>query len=200
VAHSDCGDDNDDQAPTNLAGKVHCDIYRIAASGQVMRREEVDLQKENREYLRGLVGFLMPTPVAADVAVVGYRPWRLVDDGLASSYPVGLTQTLDEFWPALAIAHLIAVALAIGVYRRQRHYGADGTSRLAWSLFVLAGGLPGWIGYLYYRSWPVLKSCPACEAMVPQDRTSCMNCDADFPLPALKGTEIFDYEGSGCPE
>jgi hypothetical protein len=176
---------------------VHCNIYQIDAAGQLVGHEAVDLQKESSKYLRGLMGVLLPAPLAADGFVAGYRPWRQLDDGLVANYRLGLARALADYWPSLLLAHLLAAALAIGAYRRQVRYGAAGRARLAWSLFVFFFGLPGWIGYIYLRSWPVLARCPDCAAVVPQDRTDCARCHVDFPLPALKGTEVFAGTAAG---
>jgi hypothetical protein len=70
-------------------------------------------------------------------------------------------------------------------------YGASLAERIVWPLFVLLFGLPGWIGYRFGRSWPVLEACPECGVAVPRDRERCLHCINDFPRPALKGTEVF---------
>jgi hypothetical protein len=98
---------------------------------------------------------------------------------------------LFGLWPALMIAQLLAVGLAALCYRRQVRYQASQSERLVWSLFVLALGLPGWVAYRFGRSWPVLQTCPACGAGVPQDREDCARCENDFPGAELKGTEVF---------
>jgi hypothetical protein len=102
-----------------------------------------------------------------------------------------LARALAEFWPALAIAQLSAAALALLCYGRQVRYGAGRAERVAWPLFVLLLGLPGWVGYRFGRSWPVLERCPSCAAAVPRDRGECARCADEFPRPALKGTEVF---------
>jgi hypothetical protein len=69
--------------------------------------------------------------------------------------------------------------------------GIRGSERVIWPLFVLAFGLPGWVGYRFGRRWPVLESCPKCGVDVPRDREDCTDCEVAFPGPALKGTEVF---------
>jgi hypothetical protein len=76
-------------------------------------------------------------------------------------------------------------------YRRQVRYGMSRWERIVWPLFVLLLGLPGWVGYRFGRSWPVLETCPACGAGVPRDREDCTRRETAFPPPALKGTEGF---------
>jgi hypothetical protein len=89
------------------------------------------------------------------------------------------------------IAQLLAAGLAWLCYRRQVRYRATRSERVLWPLFVLAFGLPGWVGYRFGRRWPVLESCPKCGVDVPRDREDCTDCEVAFPGPALKGTEVF---------
>src|SRR5262249_5179229 len=119
------------------------------------------------------------------------RPRDLLQMGLTATYSAGLGRALAELWPALAMAQLVAAGFAALCYRRQQRYGASRSGRAAWTLFVLALGLPGWIAYCFGRSWPVLEACPVCSTVVPRDRGECAGCNADFPEPALRGTEVF---------
>jgi hypothetical protein len=86
---------------------------------------------------------------------------------------------------------VVAVGLAVLCYHRQLRYGERGWDRWLWLLFVLVLGLPGWIGYRFGRSWPVLEACPGCGTSARRDREACVHCEADFPRPALRGTEVF---------
>jgi hypothetical protein len=134
---------------------------------------------------------VVPSPVGLAGLVATYLPRLLLDSGRAASYDEALQLSLGMAWPALALAQLLAVGLAVLCYRRQMRYGAGGTERLLWPLFVLLFGLPGWVGYRFGRSWPVLESCPSCDVGVPRDREACVRCEAEFPPAALKGTEVF---------
>ena len=138
-----------------------------------------------------LAGVVMPSPVGLCGAVMALRPLMLLEDGLAASYPAALARALIEFSPALAIAQLVALGLAVFCYSRQVRYGAGRKERIIWPLFVLLLGLPGWIGYRFGRRWPVLETCPECGAVVPRDRMACARCEATFSRPALKGVEVF---------
>lgn len=140
--------------------------------------------------LRYSFAALVPSPVA--LGILGIAQSRdLLKDGTVSTFSSALVRTLIEYWPALAIAQVLAAILAVLCYRRQARYGFSLTERIVWPLFVLLLGLPGWIGYRFGRSWPVLEVCPECGATVPRDRESCRCCTHDFPRPALKGTEVF---------
>jgi hypothetical protein len=71
-------------------------------------------------------------------------------------------------------------------HRRYAHHGA-----IAWAIFVLITGVPGFIGYLLHRRWPVVVRCEHCGAQTPRDRDTCLNCGTAFPPPAPKGIEVF---------
>src|SRR5205814_417449 len=129
-----------------------------------------------------------PSPLAMVGALAIFGPGTLLDEGRqATTYGPALVRVLSAFWPALLLVQLLAAGLAVLCYRRQVRYHANWSERVAWLLFVLVLGLPGWIGYRFGRSWPVLDSCPACGVRVPLDRHDCACCESEFPLPAAKG-------------
>lgn len=139
--------------------------------------------------LRFHVAALLPSPLA--LAVVGVIRSRELQESIEPTFSSAVLRTVKEFWPSLALAQLLALGLAVLCYRRQVRFGASRAERMVWPLFVLLLGLPGWIGYRFGRSWPVLESCPECGVSVPRDRESCLRCTNDFPRPALKETEVF---------
>lgn len=154
--------------------------------------------RETRIALRS--GMLVMSPTQMGIAfpspllLGGGIAFSLAPDEMQAqsmTYPQALAEELRQFWRALAIAELFAAGLALLCYRRQVRYGVSRTERIVWPLFVLLFGLPGWIGYRFGRSWPVLETCPDCGVTVPRDRESCLRCTNDFPRPALKGTEVF---------
>lgn len=174
-----------------LATEVDYSIYWVTRYGS-FRHAEVTLPSSGElPALRVLGAVVVPTPLVLGGVLATYGPWLLQQEGLAVTYGVALRQMLAEFWPALMITQLLAAVLAVLCHRRQLRYRANRTERVLWPLFVLALGLPGWVAYRFGLSWPVLESCPACGADVPQDRGDCARCEAVFPGPALKGTEVF---------
>jgi hypothetical protein len=136
-------------------------------------------------------GVTMPSPLGLGSSTVRDRYKELLNKGLSATPAEAFLRALTEFWPALALAQTIALICAVLCYRRQVRYGTSQAERIVWPLFVLLLGLPGWIGYRFGRSWPVLEACPECGREVPRDRESCVRCANDFPRPALKGTEVF---------
>jgi hypothetical protein len=78
---------------------------------------------------------------------------------------------------------------AVVCYRHHRRLGLPGTG--LWTVFVLLTGPAGLAGYWLHRHWPATERCSRCGAVVPRDRQKCLACAAEFPLPALKGCEVF---------
>jgi hypothetical protein len=138
-----------------------------------------------------VAGIALPSPAVLLGFIETQRAEELLQEGLCASYPEALGRAAAEFWPSLAIAQVVAVGLAVLCYHRQLRYGERGWERWLWILFVLVLGLPGWIGYRFGRSWPVLEACPGCSTSARRDREVCVHCEADFPRPALRGTEVF---------
>jgi hypothetical protein len=174
-----------------LSTKVDYRIYWVAPNGS-FRQTEITLPSYSElPALQTFGAVVVPAPLVLGGFLATYGPWLFRQEGLALTYEAALSRMLTDFWPALMIAQLLAAGLAVLCYRRQVRYRASQSERAVWPLFVLALGLPGWVAYRFGRSWPVLESCPACGVGVPQDREDCARCEADFPGPMLKGTEVF---------
>jgi hypothetical protein len=181
------------QSPFDLqTDRVDYRIWWVAADGST-RRAATTLTKAwgRLQSLRWLSGLVVPCPLLADGLLGVAWTRHLQDDGLAAMYSEALARAVGDFWPGLVLVHLLSAGLAVLCYRRQVRFAASRGERVAWPLFVLAMGLPGWVGYRFGRSWPVLEPCPACGTAAPRDRGECAGCDAEFPPPALKGTEVF---------
>jgi hypothetical protein len=166
-------------------------IYWVQADGQFREAAVTLAHSGELQSVRLFGGVTMPSPLGLIGTVLRDRYKDLLTKGVSATPAEACIRTLTEFWPALATAQLIAFGLAVLCSRRQARYGVSRTERIVWPLFVLLLGLPGWIGYRFGRSWPVLESCPECGAAVPRDREGCLRCANDFPHPALKGTEVF---------
>jgi hypothetical protein len=141
--------------------------------------------------LRVFGAAVIPSPLALDAGVVPLLALESCEIGRAATFPEAMGLLLRDCWPAVAITQFLAAFLSLMCYRRQVRYGTSRRERIVWPLFVLLLGLPGWIGWRFGRSWPVLEACPECGIRVPRDREACAHCEAEFSPPALKGTEVF---------
>lgn len=174
-----------------LATETEYRIFWIKPDGRFRETAATLAHFGKKRPMRVYGGVAMPSPLGVGGSIVRERFQELLNNGLAATPAEALARALREFWPALAVAQMIAFGFAVLCYRRQVHYGVRRAERLVWPFFVLLLGLPGWIGYRFGRSWPMLESCPECGAVVPRDRANCVRCDNDFSQPALKGTEVF---------
>ena len=73
--------------------------------------------------------------------------------------------------------------------RRQRRFALPWTK--TWATFVFLFGVPGYLGYLAHRRWPVREACTECHEVAPRDRDVCPFCETPFPEPEPKGIEVF---------
>lgn len=132
---------------------------------------------------------MLPIPTLLGLGAFVAYPLEQVWNGSAASYPEGLVAACRRFlWPIIVVT-LTAIALAAWCFRRHRRYAQPGV--WMWCLFVLLLGVPGLIGYLLHRRWPVCETCSACGRRVAGDRDTCQACGAAFPAPPPVGTEIF---------
>jgi len=164
----------------------------IDASGKVLRRAEASLINVNGlsdEHAAWMSAVAAPSPLTLAVIATVAMPLAHLGDELAPNYSTALAHSLTVSWPALLVVTLLAAVLALFCCRRQRRYYQSAS--IVWFVFVLLLGLPGLVGYLFHRRWPVLEKCPACGHDVPRDREDCANCRAAFPPPPPKGCEVF---------
>ncbi|MGA2256110.1 MAG: hypothetical protein ABSG53_15795 [Thermoguttaceae bacterium] len=168
------------------------ELLWIDASGKVLRRAEVFLGKGNARYEENEAwrsALVVPVPLALAFVTMLGPPVDHLRNGLAPNYATALAQVLAACWPAFLVVTLLAAALAWYCWCRHHRYCQP--SSVVWFVFVLLLGLPGLVGYLFHRRWPVLEKCPACGHVVPRDREACAQCGAVFPPPQPKGCEVF---------
>ena len=163
--------------------------------GQLLRSGELVIQgkapKVGGIYAPQLELLACPVAGLLDVMIGIIDPLFRLHRGDASSYGAALGQACSRIWPALLGIHLLSALLAAWCFARERRFHTSLGHRYVWTAFVFIGGLPGVVGYLFHRHWPVLEACPTCAATVPQDRPHCASCQASFPQPSLRGTEVF---------
>jgi hypothetical protein len=174
-----------------LARQVEHRVFWVSSDGRYRSAEVTLLNCHPMQSAGVFVAAVLPSPLALDAGLGSLMALGWCEDGRAATYPEAMGLFLRDFWPAVAIAQLLAAFLALMCYRREVRYATARWERAIWPLFVLLLGLPGWIGYRFGRSWPVLEACPECGVRVPRDCEACACCEADFSPPALKGIEVF---------
>jgi len=183
------------------AWNLPTEIYWFDAEGKIARRERVDLspgaESDPRKEAWGLAAvFPMPLPLAIGSFVI--KPfndqWTMyvlasqTADAEKRDFQTALAQVVRNSWLPFLLVCLVSAAAATICYRHQRRAG--GEHAIAWALFVFLTGLPGLAGYWLHRTWPPREQCVQCGANSPADRGQCLSCSAEFPPPALVGSEI----------
>ena len=168
------------------------DLIWIDGSGKVLRRETAVL---NRSYRvdegseERSSALLVPAPAMLAFFAAAVFPRDALSSGSAAKYSAALAHSLTRLAVPLLLVSLLSVILAALCWRRHRRYFQPASG--LWFVFVLLMGLPGLVGYLFHRRWPVREDCPACGRFVPRDRDACAACGAEFPPPPRKGIEVF---------
>ena len=96
-------------------------------------------------------------------------------------------------WPLLLISLVIAalIIVPLGAWFGRR-YNFSFAAQIAWAMFHILSGLPGFLAFLAVYDWPARERCPKCNKFRAVNRQQCEHCAADFPPPARDGTEIFE--------
>ena len=114
---------------------------------------------------------LTPAPVMMGPGIA-IKAFEDGNSGLAPSFAEALNTEAEAAWPTLLAVGVLGLILAGLVIRRQRAFGL-GTG-IEWALFVFLLGPAGLAGYWWRRRWPVREVCPACQALAPRDRETCL--------------------------
>jgi hypothetical protein len=167
-------------------------IYILAADGTLSDPREtfvsMSLPPDSRSYEAALVE---GSPAYLLFSLARFRTDELRDRDMADNWGSAFQLALRQYALYL-LATIVAGAILAGLaFRRQVLYQTSPAERIFWPLFVFFLGLPSWIGYRYCRKWPPLVVCPACHAAAPGASQACALCEQEFPLPEVKGTEIF---------
>src|SRR5262249_40949288 len=130
-----------------------------------------------------------PAPLIFAAILLLALPVASVINNQQPDFAAALSHWCSAGWPALILVLGLGAALAVYCLRRHRHMSNQHS--LAWAIFAALFGVPGLIGYLAHRRWPAVERCQKCDQPSPRDRETCLECGADFPLPAMKGIEVF---------
>jgi len=177
-------------------------VHRFDEEGNVASTEELLKKKIPAQGFDRGMGFLMVIPpLVADGMMFLVIPVGMILTGEAEGYFHVYTKMYEEMnkVPMMAaffilcwvILHIVGALFAWLTYKRQTRYAVSPQQRKLWTIFVFLFGIPGYVGYLTHRKWPVMEECPSCSKAAPQDRDACARCGEEFPEPAKVGTEVF---------
>ena len=167
-------------------------VFWLDAKGNIAKQRDIDLLVTPEESLPAIAwatSIVVPSPLPAACEMFAALPLERVSAGKSPDYLSALNDVIVAAWPAFLMNCLLSVILAVWCYRRHRRYSEKGAAM--WAVFVLLFGAPAIIGYLLQCRWPVTERCQKCAAESLRDRDTCLSCGADFPLPVLKGIEVF---------
>lgn len=85
----------------------------------------------------------------------------------------------------------LVLAVVTFFWARRAHFSRRRT--WAWTVFVLALNLPGFITFRLAADWPRLVACFGCGKSRAVNAENCPSCREGWPGPTQTGTEIFDY-------
>jgi len=149
--------------------------------GEVERRHEIPPSDpsfwERPRLVVAVTSLAIPAPAVATPVNVVVDCLDNFSTGEFPSYRAALAQTFRDHWPPLLALDLFGLALAWLCHRHQAKHARPWT--WVWVAFVFLFGLPGLVGYLCHRVWPVRKPCQTCFA-----------CGEPFPGPEPRGTEL----------
>jgi len=167
------------------------ELFWINPKDETARHEVVKLDKRDKgfEPIVSTSLMLAGAPPGLVAAYAAINPCSIADCPRSTDYWDALGKAITTAGGPSAIMGAVSAVLSFLCFRRQRKFGLRWT--WAWMAFVFLLGLPGYVGYLVHRKWPVRLPCPHCQRRVPRDRMACFACGRDFPSPALKGIEVF---------
>jgi hypothetical protein len=166
-------------------------VYRISRDGAIASKTELLLEHGSAKWHKDsdAVIFRCALPTIALLAFI--EPLMIVGNDYGESYTSASKSMWRNSWRALVGVVLVSAVLAAGAWRRAQAFCLPRQEQIAWVLFVLLLGFPGYVGYLLHRRWPVREECPHCRGRVPWDRPACARCGKPFPSAPAKGIEVF---------
>jgi hypothetical protein len=166
-------------------------VVEFAADGKVSHSAsqvtDAGFERSKEAEAAGL-SFAFPEPIVPVVTTL-IAPWNAeVDNPSAGSASV-VAEFAGYIWPMYLVTGIFGI-VSVALYSRHAARAGNPPS-IAWMLFVFLFAIPGFLGYLWHRRWPVRLACPACGTHAPRDRDNCARCGTLFPAPAPDGLEIF---------
>jgi hypothetical protein len=129
------------------------DLVWFNRAGNVTQRRTIAIQARNGLQSTREESFLAAAAVPAPL-VLGILPF-LTDPATRDET---LSEIISESWPAMLLVLLVAIGLTVATDHWQRRYHLPRS--YGWLAFVFLLGLPGFVGYLLHRRWPVRHLAP----------------------------------------
>jgi hypothetical protein len=166
-------------------------VVEFAADGTVSHTvshvTEAQAERDARTEATGMsLGF--PEPIVPLIITL-IAPLYAEADDTSAGYASAVAENVGNFWLMSLITGILGI-VSVALYRLHAVRSGNAPS-IAWMVFVFLFGIPGFLGYLWHRRWPVRLPCPACRSDAPRDRDNCARCGTPFPAPAPNGLEIF---------
>jgi hypothetical protein len=184
------------------AGQTHT-IYHMDEAGNLLSREEVTLLAELPDVNESMTSTMGYALLGSSGIFMGIlmdshpkeRDQKLsgdVDLGKANPFTKNLLRKKRLIVYKRAVIGLVcSLAFALFALFWERRYHGTIISQVVWSIYVLLFGLPGLIGYLTHRKWPVRLPCVHCGTKLPVTSTVCSKCSTPVPPPEHTPREIF---------
>jgi hypothetical protein len=166
-------------------------IYRLSADGAIEKQQEVETKIGDLTWNQRIDGVLLAWVLPIPAVLPAVEPLIMVRGDMADSYRDGFRLMVEESWVSLIGVGLASLALAAATWWHSARFALPPRERIVWWFFVALTGLPGFVGYLLHRRWPLREKCPHCQAVTPLETGACAWCEQRFPGPAPKGTEVF---------
>ncbi len=164
----------------------------ITPDGKVERRERVELMGWMPVPERTTAWSIakgVPLPIFWLGKTLLADPWNRLQANKAKNYASALRSSIEITWPpivAVVLLSLLTAGIAMRWHRKYRRPNAG-----LWWLMVFLFGPMGLLAYWLQQKQAMLEPCTSCDQIVPRDRGACAACGAEFPVPKLRGTEIF---------
>lgn len=166
-------------------------VYRVAQDGAILDQFDVTLQTGTPAMSERTTDALFALVLPAPALLLATEPLAVSAPDRGQGYSASIVALLIRSWPTLLAVLALSALLSLLAWRQSRAFGLGRCEQATWAVFTLLLGLPGYVGFLLARRWPVRVPCPTCHAPGVRDRAACLECGTRYPDPSLLGIEIF---------
>ena len=177
-------------------------LIAVNARGETLNQQTLPLFPANEgagRWQDSILFVAVPPILVAIYTAFGLRSDQSLVQILAGMTSGSSSEVLRATLIILILNFIVSALCAFFAWRRANRYAFKSSTRLWWTIGVLALGP---LGYLLMRSlldWPALEKCPSCGKLRVVDRELCEHCSSPFAPPLLDGTEIIEDDASEVP-